>query len=235
MPGSECHLAGRALQALELLSAQPLTAPQLAAALQIHPRTSRRLLSRLTQDGWLAHSDRRARTYAPTMRIAPLAALVVQRDAVVELATPHVRAVSAELGGPAHLMIPSYRWMLCILHDDGTGPRAGLHELVPCHATASGKALLGCWSEWRASVLSSVADPRAVLEDVAATMVRGYATEDGEWREGERAVAAPVRDGDGDARWSLACTVAGSRDLDRAGRFVAEHADELSTKLAARR
>jgi hypothetical protein len=41
MRPSECHLAARALQALELLAAQPLTAPQLAAALQVDPRTAR--------------------------------------------------------------------------------------------------------------------------------------------------------------------------------------------------
>ena len=240
----EAHLAGRALQALELLASQPLTAPQLAAALQIDARTSRRLLSRLTEDGWLMRGGDRARVYAPTMRIAPLAAQVVRRDAVAELAMPHVRAVSAELGGPAHLMVPSYRWMLCLVHDDGTMPRAGLGELVPCHATASGKALLGRWTGWRASVLdaplapctsATIVDPRALLADVAASMVRGYATEDGEWRDGERAVAAPVFDGDGDARWALSGSVPGSRDLDQAGRFVAEHAKELSARLAAGR
>jgi DNA-binding IclR family transcriptional regulator len=240
----ECHLAGRALQALELLAAQPLTAPQLASALQIDVRTSRRLLSRLTEDGWLTCSDGRARLYSPTMRIAPLAAQVVRRDAVTELAMPHVHAVSAELGGSAHLMAPSYRGLLCLVHDDGTGPRAGLHELVPCHATASGKVLLGWWSGWRASVLSSplpastaatIVDPGALLAEVAASVLRGYATEDGEWRAGERAVAAPVFDGDGGARWALSGSVPGTRDLDRAGRLVAEHADELSARLARAR
>lgn len=234
----------RALQALELLASQPLTAVQVAAALRIDARTSRRLLSRLTEDGWLEHSDDRARRYSPTLRIAPLAAQVVRRDAVSGLAMAHVRALSAELGGPAHLMTPSYHSMLCLVHDDGTTPSAGLHELVPCHAGAGGKALLGWWSEWRASVLSSplprctsatIVDPRALLADVAAAVVRGYATEDGERRAGERAVAAPVLDGDGAARWALCGSVPGSRDLDRAGRFVAEHARELSTRLAAAR
>jgi IclR family acetate operon transcriptional repressor len=240
---SESHLAARALQALELLTAQPLTAPQLAAALQVDPRTARRLLSRLSEDGWLTHSDGRARVYAPSLRIAALAAHVVRRDAVAELAMVHVRAVSAELGGPAHFMVPSYRWMLCLVHGDGKAPRAGLHELVPCHTTASGKALLGWWAGWRASVLSTplspstaatIVDPRALLAEVAAAVVQGYATENGEWREGERAVAAPVFDGAGDARWALSGSVPGARDIDLAGRFVAEHAKELSARLAAR-
>jgi IclR family acetate operon transcriptional repressor len=228
------------MQALELLALHPLSAPQVAEALEIHPRTARRLLTRLTEDGWLARSEDSRRVYAPTLRIASMAGHIVERSAVTESAAPYVHALAEEFGAAAHLMVPSYRWALCILHAAGGAPVAGLHELVPCHASATGKALLAWRGVWREDVLASplerstrrtLVDPDAIRREGAVARTRGYATEDGEWRPGLRAVAAPVFVGAGDALAALGVAVGGGRDLDRAGLLVAERARELSEEL----
>jgi DNA-binding IclR family transcriptional regulator len=224
------------MQTLELLALEPLSAPQVAEALQVHPRTARRLLTRLADDGWLARSQDARRVYAPTLRIVALAGQVLQRWRLAEAALPFVERLHAALGGPAHLMVPSYRWVLCVAHADGRAA-TGLRELAPCHATAAGKALLAHRDGWREDVLAApleritprtLTDPARLRADAAAVRGRGWATEDGEWRAGARAVAAPVLDG-GVAVAALAATVDG--DLDEAGERVAASARELEERL----
>src|SRR3954470_1992422 len=120
------------MQALEVLAFQPLSAPQVAAALQVHPRTARRLLTRLHDEGYLSRSEDSRRLYAPTMRVVALAGQIVERSRLAERAVPLVAALYAETGAVAHLAIPSYRSVLCVVHGNGTGPAAlGLHELSP--------------------------------------------------------------------------------------------------------
>src|SRR5204862_1213064 len=148
----ESLFVARTMQALELLALHPLSAPQVAEALQVHPRTARRLLTRLTEEGWLARSQDARRVYAPTLRIVALAGQVLERCRLAEAALPFVERLHAALGGPAHLMVPSYRWVLCIAHAEGRA-ETGLHELAPCHATAAGKALLAHRDRWREDVL----------------------------------------------------------------------------------
>ncbi len=102
--------------------------------------------------------------------------------------------------------------------------------------------LLAWRGAWRESVLATplerstprtLVDPDAIRDAATQARARGYATEDGEWRPGLRAVAAPVFAGAGDALAALGVAVPGGRDLDGAGRLVAERAHELSERLAA--
>lgn len=47
------YYAGHTLRTVEALALMPYTALDVAAALMIHPRTARRLLSSLVRDGWI--------------------------------------------------------------------------------------------------------------------------------------------------------------------------------------
>jgi DNA-binding IclR family transcriptional regulator len=184
-----------------------------AAALQVHPRTARRLLNRLRDEGYLSRSEDARRLYAPTLRIVALAGQIVERTRLAERAVPVVAALHDETGAVAHLAIPSYRSVLCVVHGNGTGPAApGLHELAPAHCTATGKALLGHRDAWRDSVLRlplerrtarTITDPGALRAEAAAIRVRGYAVEDEEFRLGVRGVAAPVFSAAGEAAAAL--------------------------------
>ena len=241
----ESLFAARTMQALELLALHPMSAPQVAEALQVHPRTARRLLARLTEEGWLVRSEDARRVYTPSLRVAALAGHVLQRSQMAEAARPYVEAVRAEIGGPSHLVVPSYRWVLCIVHGaDGGRARAGLRELTPCHATATGKALLAHRDAWRESVLEAplerltartLTDPIALQHETDAARELGYATEDGEWRAGARAVAAPVFAGSGEAVGALGASVPNGRTLQDAGRQIAATARRLTADLAVAR
>jgi DNA-binding IclR family transcriptional regulator len=222
VPPPEAWYAARAMQALEVLAFQPLSAPQVAAALQVHPRTARRLLNRLRDEGYLSRTEDARRLYAPTMRLVALAGQIVERARIAERAVPVVAALHEETGAIAHLVIPSYRSVLCVVHGNGAGPAApGLHELAPAHCTATGKALLGHRDAWRDSVLSlplerrtprTITDAGALRAETGAIRARGYATEDEEFRLGVRGVAAPVFSAAGEAVAALGLTTGADVD-----------------------
>jgi IclR family acetate operon transcriptional repressor len=209
VPPPEAWYAARAMQALEVLAFQPLSAPQLAAALQVHPRTARRLLNRLRDEGYLSRTEDARRLYAPTMRVVALAGQIVEHTRIAERAVPVVAALHDETGAVGHLAIPSYRSVLCVVHGNGAGPAApGLHELTPAHCTATGKALLGHRDAWRDSLLSlplerrtarTITDPGALRAEATAIRAQGYAAEDEEFQRGVRGVAAPVFSASGEA------------------------------------
>jgi DNA-binding IclR family transcriptional regulator len=237
----EAWFVTRTMRALEILAFSPMSAPELAAALQVHPRTARRLLTRLYEEGYLTRSQDSRRRYAPSMRIVALASQVVAHDELLRRAVPHVARLHERTGGTAHLMVPSYRAALCLVHSaNGSGPaQPQLRELVPPHSTAAGKALLGHRDRWRKSVLEApldaetirtITDPRTLLAETEAIRERGYATEDGEHVEGVRAVAAPVF-ADGEAVAALSADAVEGQSLEDLAEHVTAAAREMNAEL----
>jgi DNA-binding IclR family transcriptional regulator len=239
MPPEALYVA-RTLQVLELLAFQPLSAPRVAASLQIHPRTARRILVRLHEEGYLIRSHDTRRRYAPSMRIVALAGQVTVRSPLTALALPAVTRLHEHGGGCTHLAVPSYRSALCIVHADATRTaRAHPHELVPAHCTATGKALLAWRQRWRDSVLGhqlephterTIVDPAKHARDADATRARGYAIDDEEFQDGVRAVAAPVFV-DGDAIAALGAS-GPELDVEALAKDVTGLAAELTAAIA---
>jgi DNA-binding IclR family transcriptional regulator len=236
----EAWYVARTMQALEALTFEALSAPQVAAVLQVHPRTARRLLTRLADEGYLTRTDDARRLYSPTMRIVAMAGQVVDRAPLTRLALPYVARLHERTGATAHLAVPSYRAALCIVHGaNGSGARAQVHELVPAHATAVGKALLSHRESWLESLLASPLDrytPRTVVDAAAVraeaerTRLRGYALEIGEHEEGVTGVAAPVFCG-GEAVAAMGLTAQGDATVEAFAGDVVTLAQELSTTL----
>jgi DNA-binding IclR family transcriptional regulator len=232
---------------MELLAVRPRSAPELAEALGVHVRTARRVLKRLDGEGYVMLTDDRRRRYRPTMRVVALAGQVVERAELPLTALPHVTALRTRLGASCHLCVPSHLYALCLVHDEGEGAgacRPHLRELVPCHCTAAGKALLAWRDEWRDAVLeqtlASFTDrtsvgPESLRRELARTVARGYAVEDREYEPDTRGLAAPVFTEGGEAVAALA-VVAPVEELqaDRyseVGGAVMEAAAALSAEL----
>jgi DNA-binding IclR family transcriptional regulator len=214
MPRAESFFVTRTMQALEVLAFQPSSAAQIASHLGVDARTARRLLNRLTDDGWLVRTDGRSRTYALSLRLLALAAVFADRLPLARAAQPVVTRLYAETGCTAHLTVPCYRSVLCLVHRAG-GPdaRPQLRELVPAHASAAGKVLLACRDPWRESLLErplealterTVVDPDELRRQFDEARRRGFATEDGEFRPGLQGAAVPVADATGEVVASLA-------------------------------
>jgi IclR family KDG regulon transcriptional repressor len=205
----------RTLRALEMLAVAPCSAPELAAGLQVHPRTARRMLARLESEGYVDFGGH-GRRYRPSLRFGALAGQVVDRAELAQTAVPYVRALRDELGEACHLCVPSYLSALCLVHAparrDGDC-RPYLRELVPCHCTAAGKALLAWRTRWREAVLGqplpSFTDqtrtgPEWLRRELDHTVARGYAIEDREYQLDSRAIAAPVTTHTGEAAAAVA-------------------------------
>ena len=216
VPNTEAYHVVRTVRALEMLAIGPRSAPELADGIGVHVRTARRVLRRLESEGYVVLCDDRRRRYRPTMRVVALAGQVVERAELTQTAVPYVAALREQLGEGCHLCVPSYLSALCLVHDVGdTGPgaRPHLRELVPCHCTAAGKALLAWRDSWREAVLTQPLEsftdrtntgPQSLRRELARTVARGYAVEDREYERDTRGLSAPVFDATGDAVAALA-------------------------------
>jgi IclR family acetate operon transcriptional repressor len=240
---TEAFFASRSMQALEVLAFGPATATQVAVELKVHQRTARRLLNRMVSDGWLTRRDGPRPTYTPTLRIVALAAQLAHRTPLVRHATELAGELQARTGGTVHLAVPSYRSALRLVRVSGAECAApALRDLAPANAIAAGKLLLAFREPWRQVVLASplvavtertTTDPRALGAELEDVRERGYATEDGEFRAGVRALAFPVRVEGDDVVAALALSSADASltDLLAAGASVAGVAEELSARL----
>jgi DNA-binding IclR family transcriptional regulator len=204
-PVTDAYYACRTLQALELLTFNDLSCPQVAAALQVHPRTARRLLIRLAADGYIEQTFDSRRCYRATLRLAALGCRVIAHAQLPRAAAPYVALLHSTTGTAAHLFIPSYDGVACAVHCDGActeGPPApALRELLPAHATAPGKLLLAFRQRWRDSILArplrrytdaTMTTREEVERSATEIRARGYAIEKDEHRRAMLAIAAPV-------------------------------------------
>jgi DNA-binding IclR family transcriptional regulator len=143
--------------------------------------------------------------------------------------------------------VPSHLFALCLVHDQGEGAdgcRPHLRELVPCHCTAAGKALLAWRDEWRDAVLDQTltsftertsVGPESLRRELARTVARGYSVEDREYQPDTRGLAAPVFSSAGEAVAALAVVAPVERlQADRYGEVgaaVMSAAAALSAEL----
>jgi DNA-binding IclR family transcriptional regulator len=230
---------------MEALAVRPRSAPELADALGVHVRTARRILTRLESDGYVSGKGDRGRRYRPTMRIVALAGLVVESAELTQTALPHVRSLWETLGKSCHLCVPSYLYALCLVHQSASGAaecRPHLRELVPCHCTAAGKALLAWRGPWRDAVLEqplasfterTTTGPESLRRELGRTTARGYAIEDREYEADTRGIAAPVIGPDGDAVAAIGVVAPVAQLPAERYREVAERVMEAAAALSA--
>jgi IclR family acetate operon transcriptional repressor len=237
---AEAWFVARTLRALELISFEPLSATRVGQLLDVHPRTARRLLNRLVDEGYAVRTADQRRLYAASMRLVALAGQIVQRAALTTTARPFVERLAERTGATAQLTIPSYRAVLCLLSSGEDRGSGALGDLAPSHCTAAGKALLAFRDPWRESLLSrpldactprTVTDHDAVRAEAAVTRERGYAIEVGEHRDDVVAVAAPVFGRDDAAVAALGVSGPAGRATDALGADVVASARELSGAL----
>jgi len=170
------YTALRVLQALEVIVLQPSTAPAVATALGINPRTARRILRTLTTEQYVerrAGHGRAADEYQPTVRLLTMAAQLASRLPLVAAARRAVSEVEDETDATAYVVVPCYSDVL-VVAASGRG-RVRAWATLEASADAAGLILLAHRKEWRES-LRSVAPNLAVDADVAAGIIEhGYA------------------------------------------------------------
>ncbi len=241
-----CHLLTH-LAAAEV--PQPLH--RLARAEGLPASTAYRLLETLCAEGLVEQlPDRRYRVGLAAFQMARAAAAT---RTVLAAAEPVMAEVAAEVEESVSLVLfrgDEAHYVRCI-----EGPRT-LHAApvrlggrLPLHCTASGKVLLASLppAQGRELVTSmrlaattarTMTDPDAVLTQLRAVRVQGYAVDDQELEDDLVCVAAPIRDHTGGAVAAL--SVSGHRSrLDGEARAlviarVRNAAARISTALGAR-
>ena len=203
---------GRGLTILEAVaeSTEPVALKQLTGLLGIDRSSIFRLANTLRQRRFLANPDGR-KEYILGPSVWRLSRKY-GRNVLIAFCREHLRALSSTTGETAHLAVRDGAKALFIDCNVATGQVLTVSgqtgELVPLYATAHGKALLAdldlpeleallgsgplhSYTKRTATAVGELARGCARIDR------RGYASDDGEFVEGLRCVAAPIRDQDG--------------------------------------
>ena len=211
-PKGQVHALGKAMELLEALlrSRRPLSLQELCALSGYPKSTAHALLATLREyDAVSQTADGR---YALGMKLYEYGCAVSAGWDVKQLAHPYLEQLAQSVGWGSYLAVRSGDHVLTVDRCSGSSG-AGLQLTVepgvrlPLHATAQGKVLLSAASEREVRRLCAqglepctrhtVTDPEALLEALSQVRARGYAVEDGEYKVGLRAAAAPVYDAGG--------------------------------------
>lgn len=249
-PSSRYHVPNleRALDLVELLSRhrEGLSLAGAARELGISSNMAYRVARTLESRGYLDR-DPESRRYRLGGRLLGLGTAAADRRSLVAAAWPILRKLRDR--------VRESLFVGCRIGDEGivleTLP--GTEPFVidvhpgtryPLSNTAPGKALLA-FAEDREALLRRIPLPRptrrsirsrgAMAREVSRIRKLGYATDDGEFHDGIRCVAAPVLDGEGGLAgviWTVAPAVRlPRRSFPRLGRLFAAHAAEVSRRL----
>lgn len=210
---------GKAMELLELLLAQrrPMSLQEISARSGYPKSTAHALLTTLREYRMIGQDpDGR---YRLGIRLYEYGCAVSAMWDARQLAHPYLEQLAQALGTGAYLAIRSGDHVLSI-DSCAASSGAGLSVSVetgtplPLHATAQGKLLLAAASEQELRrycrqvglqpyTRHSLTDPEALHSALAEIRARGYAVEDGEYRVGLRAVAAPVYDATGAPAYAI--------------------------------
>ena len=209
----------RAVAILEILARDgEAGVTEVARELAVHKSTASRLLAALDRRELVAQDTARGK-FRLGVGIVRLAGAASQKLDVVQESRPVCRALAQQVGETVNLAILSGRDALYL--DQVAGPAAlsphnWAGQRIPLHATSDGKVLLAYLSE--AELNACLAPPLARFTDRTITAVaefsellaevrrRGFATAVEELEAGLTAIAAPVRNAEGNVIASISAS-----------------------------
>lgn len=215
-PSSEQDYSIQALQrGLRVLDAlleagAPLSLEQICARTQLPKSTAFRVVVNLLQGQYLTETED---GYWLSLKMLHLGAVVEARLDVKQQAAPLLAGLRDRVNETVHLAMLDDDWRVVYLdklsatHAIGLmASRVGL--TAPMYCTALGRAMAAFRPEeeissWlhthplEAHTSNTVTDPAALLRELHAIRLRGYAVDNGEYETGVRCVAAPIRDHSG--------------------------------------
>jgi DNA-binding IclR family transcriptional regulator len=226
-----------------VLTRSPRTIAELGAELSLSEDELGASLAVLSEHQLIA-VDERSGTVSPGRVALRFARSGKGRDDLIELAQPRLRRLADETGETANLIVPRPAGTEAVAQADGQhllGIANWVGRPLGLHCTAAGKVFLahdvatlpdGALDAWTSETITD----RALLQaDLEGVVQRGYAVLVDELEPGLSAVAAPVRERDGDVVAVLCVSGATLRlprqRLDLLGRLCVEQAGQLSATL----
>jgi IclR family acetate operon transcriptional repressor len=165
------------------------------------------------------------------------------RRQLADVAAPAMRRLADETGETVNLMVRTPRGAEAVAQVDGRhvlGASNWVGREVPDHCSAAGKVFLAFGAAHAPEPLErltprTIVHPEQLDRDLEQARGRGYATIVDELEMGLAAVAAPIRDGDGDVVGALSVAGPTARlgpsRLAVVGRLAIEQADAVSAEL----
>jgi DNA-binding IclR family transcriptional regulator len=191
---------------------------EIARELDVHKSTASRLLAALDRRELVAQDTARGK-FRLGLGIVRLAGAVGRRLDVVQQSRPVCRALAQEVGETVNLAILSGCDALYLDHAAGPAalsPHSWAGQRIPLHATSDGKVLLAYMPE--TELVECLMPPLARFTDrtvtepaefpplLAEVRQRGFAIAVDEFEVGLTAVAAPIRDAEGDVVASVSAS-----------------------------
>lgn len=215
----------RAISVLEILAQRgEAGVSEVAGEIEVHKSTAFRLLGALEARGLVEQAGERGK-YRLGFGVVRLAGAVTSRIDITQQGRPVCERLAEELGETVNIAVMQEHYAINLYQVRGPGAITAhnwVGQLTPLHATSSGKILLAHLpAKERASLLSSVGmqkvTPRTITaktkleKNLAEARERGYAFTLEELEVGLHAMAAPVRNRDGDVIAALSASGPGYR------------------------
>jgi IclR family acetate operon transcriptional repressor len=220
-------------------SPDPISLAQLAAMLAIDRSSAFRLANTLKRRGFLANPST-GKDYILGPSVWRLSRQYDWSKMLATVAHDHLKTLAADTNETAHLAVREGRKALFIDHVTTSHVIAisgQTGELVPLYCTSHGKALLADFTEQdlgqlfggkplKAFTKNSIQSLRALAKECQEIRSQGFATDESEYLDGVRCIAAPIRDRDGAVIASIGISAPAARfpkerQREYAGRVVA--------------
>lgn len=225
-------------------SKQPVNLGELAELLDIDRSSAFRLAQTLRRRGFLSTPAGR-KDYILGSAIWTLSRQYDWSNMLVRVAHSELKALANGLNETAHLAIREGKNALFIdsAHARHVIVVAGqTGESVPLYATAHGKALLADSNDQDLKAIfgdgalqrytkTTIKTFRELVKECVEIRKRGYAFDEGEYLEGVRCVAAPIRLHDGTIVGSIGISAPASRFLKEHGPAYSKRVVQCATKI----
>jgi IclR family transcriptional regulator, acetate operon repressor len=238
----------RVLTILEAVakSSMPVTLAQLTDLLGINQSSAFRLANTLKRRGFLANPTSR-KSYVLGPAIWRMSRNYEWSGMLVGICHEHLQALGEQTGETAHLAVREGREVLFVDHCASTGQivvPGHTGALMPLYCTAHGKALLSDYSQAELKALLGTAPLKRYTDttltslsalEKACARVRadGFATDEAEYREEVRCLAAPIRDQDGKTIAAIGISAPASRFPKSRIRTLADHVCRAAVDINA--
>jgi IclR family transcriptional regulator, acetate operon repressor len=191
-------------------SSHPVSVAELTELLGIDRSSAFRLANTLKRRGFLTCPSGR-KEYILGPAIWRLSHRYDWSNMLVMVAHPHLKLLANQSGETAHLAVREGSQALFVDHVTGNHVIAvsgQVGELVPLYCTAHGKALLADLTAQQLRSLFGSAPLKAYTKQTVVSVerlvktctqikIQGFVTDEEEYQEGLRCIAAPIRDHDG--------------------------------------
>jgi IclR family transcriptional regulator, acetate operon repressor len=237
----------RGLTILEAVgkSPSPVTLSELTSVLKIDRSSVFRLANTLKRRGFLANPAG-AKDYVLGTSVWRLSREYNWSGMLATIAHGHLQSLAGTTGETAHLAVREGRKALFVDHATANSHVISVSgqtgELVPLYCTSHGKALLADFDEdglrnllgnkplvqYTINTVRTVAELAQHCNEIRK---RGFASDDAEFLDGVRCVAAPIRDREGTVVASIGISAPSSRMPEAREREIADRVTRIATEI----